>query len=65
MPLKKIAIAKKKRNRTGYDKEGKSLKKEWKDADGNNRRVHEKTREKIRNTQCNGFLQTDVGTYQR
>ena len=42
-----IAIAKKeKAGKPGYDKEGKSLKKEWKDADGNNRRVHEKDKRK-------------------
>ena len=42
-----IAIAKKKKaGKPGYDKEGKSLKKEWKDADGNNRRVHEKDKRK-------------------
>ena len=35
-----------KRRVSGYDKEGKSLKKEWKDADGNNRRVHEKDKRK-------------------
>tara|TARA_B100002019_G_scaffold277971_1_gene278345 strand:+ start:6337 stop:7365 length:1029 start_codon:yes stop_codon:yes gene_type:complete len=42
-----IAIAKKeKAGKPGYDKEGKSLKKEWKDAAGNNRRVHEKDKRK-------------------
>ena len=37
---------KRKQVKSGYDKEGKSLKKEWKDADGNNRRVHEKDKRK-------------------
>tara|TARA_B100000085_G_scaffold274717_1_gene291714 strand:+ start:6198 stop:7253 length:1056 start_codon:yes stop_codon:yes gene_type:complete len=42
-----IAISKKeKAGKPGYDKEGKSLKKEWKDAAGNNRRVHERDKRK-------------------
>lgn len=42
-----IAISKKeKAGKPGYDKEGKSLKKEWISADGERRRVHEKDKRK-------------------
>ena len=45
-----IAISKKeKAGKPGYDKEGKSLKKEWISADGQRRRVHEKDKRKKKN----------------
>ena len=45
-----IAISKKeKAGKPGYDKEGKSLRKEWIAADGTRRRVHEKDKRKKKN----------------